>query len=294
MKRIIIAILMSCVANLGDSIAQNNNSQAVQTLIRTDSLMSLQLQQIEQRLMDIEQQKNFAQKGTDNNDNADFSLLSSLVIALLSLANLILLIVLLRRQDKPVPIGMHDKSEVRQSVGKADTILNAIGGLSIKISELEKKISPQSSTNNIQPHTTPNIQPHSQPQQHQPGFNSQPQKKVNKEPLSTHPLSQPQCHTLYVQPQEENGHIVLVNGGEDYKDMMPFVLLDRGSEGHVSFNSASLETSLSSLETAIIPYSNCSVDAVGQPQRIDTVKEGRAQKRGEEWVLVERPSLRVL
>ena len=44
--------------------------------------------------------------------------------------------------------------------------------------------------------------------------------------------------TLYVQPDMDGGTIKLIDGGEDYKEMMPFLIQANGGEGIVRFNNA--------------------------------------------------------
>jgi hypothetical protein len=92
----------------------------------------------------------------------------------------------------------------------------------------------------------------------------------------------------------DGGTIKLIDGGEDYKEMMPFLIQANGGEGIVRFNNANLNSALENLETTIIPYSICSIGTPGMARHIETFKDGHAQLRGNQWVLTEKPTLNVL
>lgn len=103
----------------------------------------------------------------------------------------------------------------------------------------------------------------------------------------------PQNLTLYVQPDMVGSDIKLIDGGEDYKEYMPFVLRTSGNNATIAFNDYFLDKALNGLEVYIIPYSNCTVETSRQATTIVTVKEGCAKQNGGDWIVTEKPSLRV-
>lgn len=282
---VIISLCLGIYATI--DIDKSTSTVEIPSKMETEMLSRLNelnesVEQLQQRLSENKPQS----AANDNEDNGIITMLLG-VCCLLGISNLVLLIFLLRKTSTSVqsnPENVSGKIAAKDTVGKADSILNAVQGVSLALTRVENRLS-QFSTQKESPQQT------YQQQSYQPIKEN---KIEQPQPRKEEVVKQDVRKTLYVQPDMDGGTIKLIDGGEDYKEMMPFLIQANGGEGIVRFNNANLNSALENLETTIMPYSICSIGTPGMARHIETVKDGHAQLRGNQWVLTEKPTLNVL
>ena len=287
MKRCIILlfIIVSCLG-LGADTRNDNAGTIVDIPTKMETEILTRLNELNNSVENLQQQLAEIKPISEPNEDKSITNLLLGVCCLLGISNLVLLFSLQRKRVAPIqssPETTHGKAIAKDTVGKADSILNAIQNLSVVLSRMEKNMS-QAPLNNA------SYQQQTYQQQPYQPLNEKKTEQVGQEKEKVVNVR----NIFYVQPDMDGGTIRLIDGGEDYKEMMPFVIQATGGEGLVRFNNANLNLALDNLETSIMPYSNCSIGTSGMARHIETVKEGRAQLHGNQWVLIEKPTLSVL
>lgn len=289
MKRsIILFVIISICLGIYAIVDIDKSAPTVEIPSKMETEMLSRLNELNESVEQLQQRLSESKPQSAANDNEDNGITTLLlgVCCLLGISNLVLLISLLRKTSsvRSNPENVNGKIAAKDTVGKADSILNAVQGVSLALTRVENRLSQFSS-------------PKESPQQtyQQQSYQSIKENKIEQsQPRKEKVVKQDVRKTLYVQPDMDGGTIKLIDGGEDYKEMMPFLIQTNGSEGFVRFNNANLNSALENLETTIMPYSICSIGTTGMAQHIETVKDGHAQLRGNQWVLTEKPTLNVL
>jgi len=90
---------------------------------------------------------------------------------------------------------------------------------------------------------------------------------------------------LYAKAYIENGNIVLSPVGEEYNNVVAFIITAKGDKGRYSFNAKALENNLHYAETQILPYCNYDIVNSSLPTNIVTEEEGTVVKQNNVWIV---------